>query len=256
MIKVKIHSVLFLISLAFLARGQGKAEISVSVSPAPVPYIIGDMSQRDERPPTPVYGYGYKDGRMQFPQNISPELLAWKEKYTAQADLMVEIKNISSRNLSLFQEWNSWGFCNLKFVFTDGFHEYWVTKQPGYWTRNFPAWTHLAPGESFKIPVAFTERIWENVDKIKADSKMILYFRALYEQYPSTFPYLKKWFVNPEKYGSESWEGSVSSEVYYAKDFLPRFNFRKPKEEKKLKLPSKEFLQRKKEQDSLMNDKD
>lgn len=252
---IKTCFVLFLSFLVFQVNGQSKTEISVSVSPAPIPYIIGDMSQRDERSPTPVYAY--EDGHMLFPKNISPELLAWKEKYTAQADLMVEIKNISSRNLSFFQEWNSWGFCNLKFVFSDGFHEYWVSKQPGIWYRNFPAWTLLAPGESFKIPVAFTERIWENVDKIKADSKMILYLRALYEQYPAASPFLKKWPVGPEKYGSESWEGSVSSEVYYAHELLPRFNFnfRKPKEEK-FSLPSKEFLQRKKEQDSLMNNKD
>jgi len=248
--------VLFLSFFVFSAKGQSNAEISVSVSPAPVPYIIGDMSARDEGPPTPVYGYGYKDGHMLFPKNISPELLAWKEKYTAQADLMVEIKNISSRNLSFFQEWNSWGFCNLKFVFSYRFHEYWVTKQPGIWYRNFPEWTHLAPGESFKIPVAFTERIWENVDKIKADSKMIIYFRALYEQYPSTFPYLKKWFVAPEKYGSESWEGSVSSQVCSAKELLPRFNFKSKPREEKFDLPSEAFLQTKKKQDSLMNHKD
>ena len=177
-------------------------------------WLITDVSQRDPIP----------DGVMGGPRGVcfsdgsTPKLEKWKEKYAAQVDLIVEIRNTSAQELRLFEEWNSWGYCNLKFVFDDGFHEYWVTKQPGLWYRNFSSFHTLAVGESIQIPVAFAEHIWSNVDQIKTNATQISAIRAVYEQYNAAFG-------PPEDY----WRGSQSSRYYPAADFLPRFGFRKTK---------------------------
>lgn len=171
-------------------------------------WLVADISQRDPWPEGIVGG----PAGLRFPDKMTSELQAWKERYTAQVDVVVKIKNTSSHEVRLFQEWNSWGYCNLKFVFDDGGHEYWVTKRPGLWYRNFPAWDTLTPGASILIPVAFADHIWDNVDQVRSNANQIASFRALYEQYNSGF---------------SAWNGSVSSEFYPAADLLPRFGFRK-----------------------------
>ncbi len=175
-------------------------------------WLITDVSQRD---PVPDGAFVGPRG-VCFPDGMTPPLEKWKEEYAAQVDLIVEITNTSAHELRLFEEWNSWGYCNLKFVFDNGFHEYWVCKQPGLWYRNFPSWHTLAPGESFQIPVAFADHIWSNLDQIRTNAKQISSVRAVYEQYNVAF-------APPEDY----WHGSQSSRYYPAAELLPRFGFRK-----------------------------
>jgi hypothetical protein len=175
--------------------------------------LITDISQRDPIPAGVVIGGPLG---VYFPNELTPELEKWKNKYAAQVDLIVKITNTSDRKLELFEEWNSCGYYNLKFVFSDGFHEFWVTKQPGLWYRNFPSCHTLSPGESFQIPVAFADHIWSNLDMLRTNSTQISSIRAVYEQY-----YVG--FGPPENY----WHGSQSSRYYPAAVVLPRFGFRK-----------------------------
>lgn len=148
------------------------------------------------------------------------QIETWTKKYTALADLIVKVTNASDHELRLFEEWNSWGYCNLKFVFGDGVHEYWVIKQPGLWYRNFSSWHALAPGKSFQIPVAFADHIWSGLDLVRANTNLITSVRALYEQYQ--VPMLGR--------ADDVWRGSISSTFYPAAELLPRFGF--PKHER------------------------
>lgn len=174
-------------------------------------WLIADVSQRDPIPEGAMIGpHG-----LFFP-GATPEQEGWKAKYAAQVDLIVEIRNTSARDLRLFEEWNSWGYCNLKFVFGNGSHEYWVTKQPGLWYRNSPSFHTLAPGESFQIPVALADHIWSNLDRIRTNATQITAVRAVYEQYSAGFGH-------PEDF----WRGSQSSRYYPAAVLLPLFEFRK-----------------------------
>jgi hypothetical protein len=175
-------------------------------------WFITDVSQRD---PVPDGAFVGPRG-VSFPDGVTPELVKWKEKYATQVDLIVEIKNISDQELSLYEEWNSWGYCNLKFVFGDGCHEYWVTKQPGVWYRNFASFHTLVPSESIQIPVAFADHIWSNLDQIRTNATDISAVRAVYEQ-------CNVFFSPSEGF----WHGSQSSRYYPASDLLPRFGFRK-----------------------------
>ena len=177
------------------------------------PWLIMDVSQRD---PFPEGAMGSPRG-ISFPNGLTPELEKWRDKYTAQVDLIAEIRNISSHDLRLFEEWNSWGYCNLKFVFTDGFHEFWVTKQPGLWYRNFSSFHTLAPGKSLQIPVALVGHIWTGLDVVNTNASHIVSVRALYEQYQTPMFGVSKYV----------WRGSVSSPLYPAAKLLPRFGFLK-----------------------------
>ncbi len=197
-----------------------QADISVTLHPiarSPVissvtnSWLITDVSQRDPIPEGAMVG----PRGVFFPDGSTPELKKWKEKYAAQVDLIVEIRNISAREVRLFEEWNSWGYGNLKFVFTDGFHEYWVTKQPGLWYRNFSSFHTLEPGESFQIPVAFADHIWSGLDQVRTNASEIGAVRTVYEQYNVSFG-------PPEDY----WRGSQSSRYCPAADLLPQLGFR------------------------------
>ncbi len=179
-------------------------------------WLITDVSQRDPIPKGALLG----PRGVFFPDGLTPELEKWKGEYAVQVDLIVEIRNTSARELRLFEEWNSWGYCNLKFVFEDGYHEYWVTKQPGLWYRNFSSFHTLHPGESFQIPVAFADHIWSGLDRVRSNASQITSFRALYEQYQSPL------FGHAEAL----WRGTVSSRFYSAAKLLSRFGFRKTEE--------------------------
>lgn len=200
---------------------QPQAELSVTLHPithsplissATNSWLITDISQRDPIPDGVMVG----PRGVFFPDGPTPELEKWKKKYAAQVDLIVEVQNTSARELRLSEEWNSWGYCNLKFVFENGFHEYWVTKQPRLWYRNFSSFHTLKPGESFQIPVAFADHIWSGLDQVRTNASEISAVRAVYEQYNSAFG-------PPEDY----WHGSQSSRYYPAAELLPRFGFRK-----------------------------
>jgi hypothetical protein len=209
--KKTIASIIFVISISALS-----ADIEVTIEKPKTIIRISDISQRDPNPPDGV-AYVPDKGILLFP-NPTKEAKEWYDKYSFPLSLIVNIKNISDKELFLFQEWNSWGYYNLKFVFYDGFHEYWVTKKEGLWYRNFPSWNILKPGEFFNIPVALTTQIWNGIETTKDNSKKIVSIRALYEQHITG------------KIGvfgrDDEWQGSVSSKYYSASAVLPDFRFK------------------------------
>ena len=207
---------IFLISI--LSISVFSADIKVTIEKPEKSIRISDISQRDPNHPEgvlfhPKLGYGLM-------KNATEKAKAWYNKYTSPVSLIITIENISNKELMLFQEWNSWGYYNLKFIFYDGFHEYWVTKRKGLWYRNFPSWNILKPKEKFNISVALNPEIWNGIGKIKENSKNIVYVRALYEQHISSF------YINGKKRDDE-WKGSVSSKYYQASTVLPNFKFKK-----------------------------
>lgn len=135
---------------------------------------------------------------------------------TNQADVLVEVQNRGNHDIELFEEWNSWGYCNLKFVFWAGEHEFWVSKVPGLWWRNFPSTRKLTPGAMLKIPVAFTESTWTGLDAVVTNRHMISEVRAVYEQHRP---------IERGSFTPKVWEGMVTSDFYPASTLLPRFKF-------------------------------
>lgn len=135
---------------------------------------------------------------------------------TIPAELIVVLRNNTRHPIQLYEDWNSTGYENLKFVFWGYGHEYWVTKKAGFWTRNFPSVVTLGSGQCLSIPVAFTNSVWGAIDQVSAQAKDITHVRALYEQHHS-----------PGSCWERDWEDSVSSDYYPAADLLPRFNFSK-----------------------------
>ena len=138
------------------------------------------------------------------------------------------VRNELARELALYEEWNSWGYENLKFeLFTEGGQRLWVTKKPGLWYRNFPGQTLLEPGQSVVIPVVFWERVWNNVDFIgtqalRSQHTHMKTIRAVYEQKPER---PEPWPGEPPLPESKLWKGSVCSPAYPIGYLLPAHFF-------------------------------
>lgn len=190
-------------------------DIKVTLEKPQIIIRMGDVSQKAQYGPEGVVFIPHKGYRLV--EKPTQKAREWFNKYTSPISLIVTITNISNKELKLFQEWNSWGYYNLKLIFRDEFHEYWVTKKEGEWYRNFPQITILKPKESFSIPVALSPAIWNGIKKVKEKSKRIITIRALYEQYPS------RTIIKC----NDVWKGSVSSKYYFASKLLPNLYLKK-----------------------------
>lgn len=198
------------------ASHAGFADISVSVRSATNPAMVADISHGNTI--DPVNG---------TPEQWDQAFKECKHLKPLPAELIVVLRNNTSHSIRLYEDWNSCGYENLKFVFWGYGHEYWVTKKAGFWTRNFPSAKTLDPGHCISIPVAFTNFVWSNIDQVSAKATDITHLRALYEQHRF-----------PDSCWGSVWEGSVSSGYYPAADLLPRFNFSKHDSPDSVKSPS------------------
>lgn len=76
--------------------------------------------------------------------------------------------NPSSTPLTLFQEWNSWGYFGLSFdvTYPNGRHAH-VAKKARGWDKNFPATLTVAPYGYYVFNVEFAdllgEPVWDNL---------------------------------------------------------------------------------------------
>jgi hypothetical protein len=94
----------------------------------------------------------------------------------------VVVMNASDKPASVWREWCSWGYHNLSLEFRDKNGKEWsVTKQPHEWTRNFPDFAELAPGESIIFYVKLTEDVWENLPPLKELAGKKIKMRVRYE---------------------------------------------------------------------------
>lgn len=75
----------------------------------------------------------------------------------------VIVTNTSAKPLRLWKEWCSWGYYNLTFVSTDGTGKKGIVKKlPRPWTKIFPDWLTIDPGDHMVFEVSFSETIWQN----------------------------------------------------------------------------------------------
>ncbi len=217
-----MKKILIILSITFILFANVKSETikrNIEINILPVKKVkingvlkhprIADVSAKDKSPLHNLIPY--PNGYYFISSDITKEEKVWLEKYTFPLSFTIEVKNVSSKNIKLYEEWCSWGYCNLKIVFSNWHHEYVITKKEGIWYRNFPAWHELKPGESFKIPVALSNHIWNGVNSVFKNSNSITSVRALYEQY--------------DEYNKNFWNGSVSSKQYSAKELLLTLNF-------------------------------
>jgi len=151
--------------------------------------------------------------------DMSLEAQAWARTNAFRVDFFACIKNVSTNTLSFYDEWNSWGFYQLKIICYGG-REIWIPKQSGVWYRNFPSWVSLHPGEALRIPVAFEDALWDGVAKAKSE-KYTTAIRVFYDQ-----------FATPHAIFGDSenlWQGSVFSPLYDIGMVLPRRGFKTAK---------------------------
>ena len=206
---------LLLIATGCASTGSRQQDLIVTIRPVTEKWIITDLCHCDDHPPFLKSSSSYfdDDGEIQCPDMAVQEVEEWKRNHVYQADVVVEIKNISSDELLLLHDWNSsTGRYDLKFVFTDMMcQEYWVTKEIGFYYCNCPQSINIKPGESFVIPIVFNHEMLKNFDQVVKHVGQITCVRTLFEQRVKL---------------EDAWYGSVSSPTYSADELVPRFGFR------------------------------
>lgn len=102
----------------------------------------------------------------------------------------VIVTNTSDKPVRLWTDRFSWGYDNLSFdlIGDDGGVTH-IAKRPRDWTKNFPDWQVLAPGEVWVIDVDWFSddgrASWENVPASDAAVKpKLVKLRAVYEVKP------------------------------------------------------------------------
>lgn len=101
----------------------------------------------------------------------------------------VLVKNVSDAPLRIWTDRYSWGYDNLSFeVIGDDGSVTAVKKKPREWSKNFPDWLQLQPGDSYVLTVNFSAKeIWENPPVTLAGKKPTLFkMRAVYEIQPDS----------------------------------------------------------------------
>jgi len=75
----------------------------------------------------------------------------------------VLLTNQSAQPVTLFQEWNSWGYYGLSFdvTYADG-RRVWVEKEPRPWRHNYPSTFTLPPRGSYVFDVILGPEHWVN----------------------------------------------------------------------------------------------
>ena len=113
----------------------------------------------------------------------------------------VVVTNVSDKPVRLWREWCSWGYFNLTFKVTDGAGEEFVAKKTQHeWTKNYPDFQDLAPGESYVIDV-YPHRDWKDFPLPANGKEMKLKLAAVYEIHP-----------DDQSKQSNVWTGRVESD--------------------------------------------
>jgi len=80
----------------------------------------------------------------------------------------VVVLNVSKEPIRVWRDWCSWGYCNISLVFRDGDGKQWeATKAPRGWTKNYPDFAELAPGESIIFSVPLADSVWRDLPSAK-----------------------------------------------------------------------------------------
>jgi len=93
-----------------------------------------------------------------FSHAVYPRKLRWE---IPDALFDVVIRNTSNRPLDFFTDGNSWGDYTLSFNITASDGSKWMaSKTPHGYSRNFPGFVRLMPGEVWVRGVAYKEPLW------------------------------------------------------------------------------------------------
>lgn len=106
----------------------------------------------------------------------------------------VLVTNVSNKTVRVWTDRYSWGYDNLSFEQIDEAGNVTkIHKAPREWSKNFPDWLQLEPGETYVLNVDFySERakgVWENVpqaDKPGGKAKLVK-LRAVYAAQPEMY---------------------------------------------------------------------
>jgi hypothetical protein len=99
----------------------------------------------------------------------------------------VLVRNVSDAPVKLWTDRFSWGYDNLSFDLTDDDAKHLTaTKQPRGWSKNYPDWLELQPGEEYVLNVnLFAGETWQNVPaRPKGTGPKLVKMRAVYEIKP------------------------------------------------------------------------
>ncbi|MGI4821713.1 MAG: hypothetical protein ACRYFV_10940 [Janthinobacterium lividum] len=119
----------------------------------------------------------------------------------------VLLTNTSAAPVTLFEEWNSWGYYGLSFELTvaDG-RRLQVSRKPRGWDKNFSSTFTLAPQGSYVFEVSF-DQTWTNSPRQAPHTgePLVCRLRAIYSIAPTEEPLRPDPTVHP-------WAGTVSSQ--------------------------------------------
>jgi hypothetical protein len=121
-------------------------------------------------------------------------------------DFYVVLTNVSSEPQAVWEYWNSWGYQTVSFELTtvDG-KKFIVSRQQGYFTRNFPSTFLIEPGEHQVYAIRLDER-WETHPLLPKTDEAPITLKAIYEVPPT-----------PEAPQHKVWTGRVESRTYNLK---------------------------------------
>lgn len=93
------------------------------------------------------------------------------EYRNAESHFAVVLRNTSDQPQRVWREWCSWGYFLLSFVVTDLAGKAVAVRRPArVWTKNFPDFEEILPGESLVRDIYFGNDAWESFPRSeKAD---------------------------------------------------------------------------------------
>ncbi len=135
----------------------------------------------------------------------------------------VVLTNKSGIVQHLWEEWNSWGYYNLSFEFTDSTNKTWLVKR-GDWafTINAPGWFSLDPGETHVFSVTFPSN-WQDLPKAEGPPHVFVTLRAIYEIPPDGMIQRNGvWTMATRVKDNGVWTGKVISNPVQVELFDPK----------------------------------
>jgi hypothetical protein len=123
----------------------------------------------------------------------------------------VLLTNTSAEPVTLFEEWNSWGYYGLSFemTYTDG-RKVQVSRAPRGWDKNFPSTITLAPQGYYVFEVSF-DKTWQHSVRTEpyTGQGIACRMRAIYSISPTTEQDLAHPILGRDVH---PWAGTVASE--------------------------------------------
>ena len=112
----------------------------------------------------------------------------------------VVLTNVSDKPIRLWKEWCSWGYFCLSFEVKDETDKVTaVMKSPRPWSKNYPDWTIIPPGDHMVFEVTFGSD-WDKPVLPEKGKSMQVKMRAIYEIRP-----------DDDTKKAEVWTGRITS---------------------------------------------